>query len=365
MNTENKYSTLKTGCQVKDEKKFDDKKNWENKKKLNQKLADYFFHGVYVSDKTLGYIENCWSWVNWATNDDRTRKKVLDATPCNNRFCAVCNTLRSKRDTTALGTVMRYINVEHKKEFIFVTFTAPNVTEDKLKAEINRQKLAFKNLCKRKELLAVNKGYVCKHEITYNKNELITEEMYYGDGKKKKPQKGYFEPRGLFVGDKNPNYNTYHVHLHIVFAVNASYFKDKTYLNTDKWGGLWRSVMKDENINNPDVRRIRTGKDFKNIKEFTKYQAKATDYLINQQVFDVFYRALKGTKLMTYNGLFREGRKKYKAGELDKYKEMDNTEYTSALEWRWWQRLEVYNVKERDFTEAELEKLVSEWGVFV
>lgn len=48
-----------------------------------------------------------------------------------------------------------------------------------------------------------------------------------------------------------------------------------------------------------------------------KYSGKDSDYLVNQRVFDAFYKSLKGKQVLVYSGLFKEARKKLKNGELD------------------------------------------------
>ena len=55
------------------------------------------------------------------------------------------------------------------------------------------------------------------------------------------------------------------------------------------------------------------------------------DYLINQKVFDAFYKALKGKQVLVYSGLVKEARKKLKNRELDSLKEVDPTEYVYQI----------------------------------
>src|SRR5699024_448148 len=65
----------------------------------------------------------------------------------------------------------------------------------------------------------------------------------------------------------------------------------------------------------------------KELYEMAKYSGKDSDYLINQKVFDAFYKSLKGKQVLVYSGLFKEAKKKLKNGDLDYLKEIDPTEY--------------------------------------
>ena len=113
-----------------------------------------------------------------------------------------------------------------------------------------------------------------------------------------KKAQSYYENRGLNVGDNNPNYDTYHPHFHVLITVNKSYFTDtKQYINRDRWLELWQQSSRNNLITQVDVRRVRSSRDNK-VFEIAKYSAKDSDYLINQEVFEVFYKALKGKRLI-------------------------------------------------------------------
>lgn len=49
----------------------------------------------------------------------------------------------------------------------------------------------------------------------------------------------------------------------------------------------------------------------------------------------MFYKALKGKRLIVHSGLFKEVMRKFKNGELDKYKEKDLTKYVYAILYNW------------------------------
>jgi hypothetical protein len=202
-----------------------------------------------------------------------------------------------------INVLMDYIEKERDKTFVFVTLTAPNVKGEDLKNEITRYNKAFKNLCKRDEVANINKGYIRKLEITYNAER-----------------------------------DDYHPHFHVIFAVNKNYFNGRTYIKQQKWLSLWRDVMGDDTITQVDVRKVVRGKD---ANEMAAYAAKDFDYtkgsdhVKNQEIFDMFYNALKGRQVLTYSGLFTEANKKYKNKELEHYKTIDETEYVWQILYQW------------------------------
>ncbi|MCH4302799.1 hypothetical protein MKS27_11700, partial [Staphylococcus haemolyticus] len=78
--------------------------------------------------------------------------------------------------------------------------------------------------------------------------------------------------------------------------------------------------------------------------------------LINQKVFDAFYKSLKGKQILVYSGLFKEARKKLKNGDLDYLKEVDPTEYIYQIFYHWNQK-EYLASEIFDLTEEEKRKI--------
>ncbi|MGC7604758.1 protein rep, partial [Staphylococcus epidermidis] len=106
-------------------------------------------------------------------------------------------------------------------------------------------------------------------------------------------------------------------------AVNKSYFTDKRYYISQKeWLNLWRDVTGIDEITQVHVQKIKQNNN-KELYEMAKYSGKDSDYLVNQKVFDTFYKSLKGKQILVYSGLFKEARKKLKNGDLDYLKEVD------------------------------------------
>src|SRR5690625_1702019 len=306
------------------EKKQDIMDKSTMKKRKNGVLA--YFMGKLVSEnlvtpETLERIKECNTFMMMVADETMEKKKQHKGNTCKNRFCPICAWKKSKKDALALSVMMAYIKQEEKKEFIFLTLTAPNVLAEELNDEIKHYNQSFQRLMQRKEVKQIVKGYARKLEITYNEER-----------------------------------NDYHPHFHVLIAVNKSYFTDtKQYINRDRWLELWQQVTRNSLITQVDVRKVRNSKDDK-VYEIAKYSAKDSDYLINQEVFEVFYKALKGKRLIVYSGLFKEAMNKFKNGKLDEYKEKDLTQYVYAIMYNWGGK-DYLEMEKRYLTDDELKEI--------
>jgi len=276
--------------------------DYNENKQGNQVMSNYI--SKHVSLLTEERICGCGSWLSFIADMDISKKKLNSANFCGNRFCPMCAWRKARKDAMKVEVMMRWIDGEHGKDFIFVNFTAPNVKGDKLRDEISNYNKAFNNLLRRDEIISMNKGFVRKLEVTYNAKR-----------------------------------DDYHPHFHCIFAVNKSYFTDRSYIKQSRWLELWQEAMRDDSITQVRVERARkTSKEdgrSKAIYEVAKYVAKSEDYTRSQEVFDVFYKSLKGRQVLTFGGLFKEAVKKYKAKELEHYKIIDETEYIWQILYTW------------------------------
>lgn len=270
---------------------------YTTKKIKNQVLFDLLTS--HMSENSLFTIFNCGSFMSFFADETLEKKKMNKSNFCNNRFCPLCSWRKARKDSLKISILLKYIQEELGYEFIFLTLTAPNVAGSDLSDEIKKYNKSFKNLMQLKEVKKITKGYVRKLEVTYNQER-----------------------------------NDYHPHFHVMIAVNKSYFKSRDYIKKRQWLELWKECMGDSSITQVDVRKMDTS-DSNAIAEIAKYGAKDSDYMISQEVFDMFYKALKGKQLLTYSGVFKESLKLFNDGELDKYKELDLTEYIYALEYQW------------------------------
>lgn len=318
------------------------------KKDLNRKASVYM--GKHLTVKSIVRFETCSEYLNFLTNAEMSDKKLHRANSCGNRFCPICTWKTAKRDAIKMSVMLEAVKEIETKEFLFLTLTAPNCSAEELASEIDRFNLAVKRLFMRRNVKKVVKGYIRKLEVTTDQEQYITEKKY-------KRKKDYFDRRGLTVGDPNPQYNTYNPHVHIIVAVNKSYFnKPNEYIAQAEWLAMWQECMDDMTITQVDVKKVRNTENGKSnaVLEIAKYSAKGSDLYHSEAVFDTFYISLKRRQLLVYSGLFKDYAKKYEAGDLDRFKKHDEAVYTHLLKSVW--NSSKYENVLRELTPEEFEE---------
>ncbi|WP_158191053.1 protein rep [Staphylococcus aureus] len=292
---------------------------YTEKKQRNQVFQKFIKR--HVKEGQMDLIRECNTFLSFVADKTLEKQKLHKSNLCKNRFCPVCAWRKARKDALGLSLMMQYIKQKEDKQFIFLTLTTPNVTVEHLESEIKNYNKAFKKMIERKKVKSIIKGYVRKLEITYNQ--------------------------------KRDDYNP---HFHVLIAVNKSYFTDKRYyISQEEWLELWRDVTGNQAITQVHVQKVKQNNN-KELYEMAKYSGKDSDYLVNQKVFDAFYKALKGKQVLVYSGLFKDARKKLKNGELDYLKESDPTEYIYQIFYVWNQKeylaSEIYDLTEEEKREV-------------
>lgn len=320
--TENSYKASFTEYEVYEKDEDFNKEKTDYSKENEMKIKNIDVKNMYLrtkttlkkSDKSIERIGDCSTFMQFLASHNFEHKKLTRANFCRDRFCPICSKILSAKTTVVISAMMKYLKNEYDYRFIFITLTAPNIKHN-LKSEIDRYNKAFERLIKAKEVVAINKGYIRKLEVTYNAKT-----------------------------------KSYHPHFHVIMVVNKSYFKDRTYINRDRWLELWRDKMRDSRITQVDVRRA----DITAIKEISKYLAKDNDYMTSESVFIEYYNGLKGKRFIVYGGVFKIARKLFKEGKLDKYIDKQD------IEWKYLITAGYYNNHYSTYEVKEIEKAAIE-----
>lgn len=237
----------------------------------------------FMEDKNLKLdrLKECGNFIKFQSSEDKTKFILAGGNFCNNRFCPFCSWLKAKRTAFELLELIKVVEYTEKLAFIFITLTVPNVSREKLREEIECFNKSFKRLFETKEFKAFNKGFIRKLEITYNEER-----------------------------------SDYHPHFHLVVAVNKSYFTSRDYMSKRRLLELWQRATRNPNITQVDIKPCRMDT-IKQVMELATYSAKQGDLYSSKEVFDGFYEGLFRKKLLVYNGIFKEYKKKIDIGEVD------------------------------------------------
>jgi plasmid rolling circle replication initiator protein Rep len=122
----------------------------------------------------------------------------------------------------------------------------------------------------------------------------------------------------LEPGDENPNYNTYHPHIHAIAAVDRGYFKksNANYISHDDLRELWRDACGLDYLPQCRIERVRNTKR-KQVAEVAKYTVKSADYIDRPSVVETLDLALHRKRLIAYGGLFKAVKTKLELPDED------------------------------------------------
>lgn len=293
---------------------------YQPKKKQNLKIYEFIDNKLSEGGREL--FKDCSTFNQFISTSDKEKSKLIASNSCKNRFCPICAWRKACKDAIKIATMMEAIKLDENKEFLFLTLTTPNIKGGAVKSEIDRFNKAFNKLFKRRNVSRSIRGYIRKLEMTYNKER----------------------------DDYNP-------HFHVLLCVDKNYFKRKElYIKQKEWLSMWREVTDLPEITQVHIQKVELIREGNAVGEIAKYSAKDYEMATSQEVFDVFYSALKGRQLVVYGGMFKDYALKYERGELDKYKSKDKNEYFYKIIATWSPDLLKFNREFLELSDAEKEK---------
>ena len=298
-NNENGILEIGTGEILSDKRPNGEEKPWKKHKINSLKL-----HGLYekalikdndlITESRMKNLEECGNNLIFSVND-KNEKRFKSAYFCRLRTCPMCNWRKSLKMFGQTNKIANKILEQNSStRFLFVTFTVKNCHTEKLEETINLMNQGFKRLTdKSKKLAITNKfksnmlGYIRAMEVTYNQEK-----------------------------------DTYHPHIHCIFAVKAGYFKGNGYIKKSDWQYIWGECCNTEYEPIVKVQTIKNSTS-KAVAEVAKYPVKM-DEIANYQdekkaikALIVFTKILKGRRLITFGGVFAEARKLLKLDDIE------------------------------------------------
>ena len=209
--------------------------DWHTKKSLSLQMSEKFLE---FEPSVAERMYKCGSWLEFAVSPD-DEKRLINARFCKHRLCPMCGWRRSRRWYSRMIQILNHPEMSGY-EYLFLTLTVKNVKADRLKPTIRLMFDGFKKMAtKDHKFKAAASGWYRTLEITYNSDR----------------------------GD-------YHPHIHVLIAVNPSYFKT-TYIDHPEWVEMWRRHS--QLAYNPVVHVKKVYERKGMIAEVTKYVIKPMD----------------------------------------------------------------------------------------
>ena len=301
--------TIGTGEILQDYSSTGKERPWKLHKKENLRLVELYKKARIkdinlISDSRLFDLEHCGDTLTFLLQNAEGKKKLKTANFCRVRLCPMCQWRRSLKMFSQVKKITdKILENDKSTRFIFGTFTIKNTDAENLEACINTLNKKFKYLVDQKKTFAPAKklkqnllGYLKAVEVTYNSKD-----------------------------------KTYHPHLHVIFAVKSTFFKNKqNYMTKKEWIELWQQALGVDYKPQIDIRTIKSGT-AKAVAEVAKYPVKTAPILsLNDdeavEVLKTLTLSLNKKRFVSYGGIFKTVKQELKLVDIETDKDLINVD---------------------------------------
>ena len=300
--------TIGTGEILQDYSSTGKERPWKLHKKENLRLVELYKKARIkdinlISDSRLFDLEHCGDTLTFLQNAEG-KKKLKTANFCRVRLCPMCQWRRSLKMFSQVKKITdKILENDKSTRFIFGTFTIKNTDAENLEACINTLNKKFKYLVDQKKTFAPAKklkqnllGYLKAVEVTYNSKD-----------------------------------KTYHPHLHVIFAVKSTFFKNSSnYMSKKEWISLWQQALGVDYKPQTDIRAIKSGT-AKAVAEVAKYPVKTAPILKLDddeavEVLKTLTLSLNKKRFVSYGGIFKTIKQELKLTDVETDKDLINVD---------------------------------------
>lgn len=279
---------------------------WKIHKQENLRLVELYKMSKernLISDSRLHDLEHCADTLVFLQNAEG-KKKLKTANFCRMRLCPMCQWRRSLKMFGQVQMITdKILERDKSTKFLFATFTVKNVDAENLETCINILNNKFLYLVSKNKTFAPAKklkqnllGYLKAVEVTYNTKD-----------------------------------KTYHPHLHVIFAVKSTFFKNSSnYMTKKEWIELWQKALNVDYKPQTDIRAIKTNTG-KAIAEVAKYPVKTVPILSLPddeavEVLKTLTLSLNKKRFVSYGGIFKTIKQELKLQDVETDKDLVNTD---------------------------------------
>ena len=279
---------------------------WKIHKQENLRLVELYKMSKernLISDSRLHDLEHCADTLVFLQNAEG-KKKLKTANFCRMRLCPMCQWRRSLKMFGQVQMITdKILERDKSTRFLFATFTVKNVDAENLETCINILNNKFLYLVSKNKTFAPAKklkqnllGYLKAVEVTYNTKD-----------------------------------KTYHPHLHVIFAVKSTFFKNSSnYMTKKEWIELWQKALNVDYKPQTDIRAIKTNTG-KAIAEVAKYPVKTVPILSLPddeavEVLKTLTLSLNKKRFVSYGGIFKTIKQELKLQDVETDKDLVNTD---------------------------------------
>lgn len=293
---------------------------WREKKIAN---VGYFELLHILEMKKAERVGECANVLEFKQSKETGERKLYRVWFCKSRLCPMCNWRRAmKHGIQSQKVIKEVIKQKPKTRWLFLTLSVKNVYDG---AALN------------KSLSDMTKGFNRMMKYVKIKKNLV----------------GFMRATEVTVNDTD---NSYNQHMHVLLAVESSFFKgSENYINQKEWTAFWKRAMKLDYEPMVDIRAIKPkNKDKTDIQsaidETAKYPVKDTDFRTDDEEKNLkrladLEEGLHRKRLISYGGLLKEVHRKLNLDDAedenadlihtDDEKEIEEESYSIIAMWNW------------------------------
>lgn len=247
---------------------------WHTKKLENQYISLAY---ETVNPAKAARLNDCAQVLQFARAGGQMRLK--SANFCRVRLCPICAWRRSLKVQAHMHRILEAAE-SYNLRYIMVTLTLRNCEPGALSASLDLLMGGFKRLMKRKRYSDVVVGWYRGVEVTHNVEA-----------------------------------DTYHPHIHALFAVKPSYFRGDKYVSQAQLAQDWRECCKLRYNPVVDIRTIKAQGSktlIKAVNEVAKYTVKSADIIVfddwdlTVETVRLLDTALERRRFCAFGGLFKD-----------------------------------------------------------